>query len=137
FCSCGLRPRDDDLLRVLVSVGAQVGQSLERRRAEARLRESEARKAAMLETALDAVITIDHHGRIVEWNPAAERTFGYPRGQAVGREMADLIVPPRLREQHHRGLAHFLSTGEGPVLGRRIELPALRADGGEFSCELA
>src|SRR5262249_40610280 len=67
----------------------------------------------------------------------AERIFGYSQAQAVGREMPGLIIPSRLREQHQRGLAHFLSTGEGPVLGRRIELPALRADGVEFACELA
>ena len=65
----------------------------------------------------------------MEFNPAAERTFGYRRVDVVGRELADLIVPPSLRENHHRGLALNLATGEGPVLDKRIEMPALRADG--------
>jgi PAS domain S-box-containing protein len=106
-------------------------------REDARLRQSEARKAAILGTALDAVITIDHDGKVVEFNPAAERTFGYRRADVLGRRMAELIVPPSLREQHYRGLARYLATGEGPVLGRRIEMPAVRADGTEFPAEVA
>ena len=102
----------------------------------ARLRESEARKAAILETALDCIITIDHQGRVIEFNPAAERVFGYTRCDIEGRQIADFIIPPHLREAHHRGLAHLLATGEGPVLNRRIEVPALRADGTEFPVEL-
>lgn len=104
---------------------------------EVRLRESEARKAAILETALDAIITIDQAGNIVEFNPAAERIFGYRRSQVLGQAMADLIVPPALRAAHHRGLARYLATGESPVLNQRIEMPALRADGTEFFAELA
>ncbi len=107
------------------------------RRAERAVRESEARKAAILQTALDCIITIDHEGRIVEFNPAAERTFGCRRDAAVGRDIAEVIIPPSLRERHHEGLARYLATGEGPVLGRRIEMPALRADGTEFPVELA
>ncbi len=107
------------------------------RRAGQALRASEARKAAVLETALDCIITIDSRGAVVEFNAAAERTFGYRREDVLGREMSELIVPPRMREGHHRGLAHYLATGEGPVLGRRLELPAMRADGGEFPAELA
>ena len=109
----------------------------ERLAAEARLRESEARKSAILETALDCIITIDHHDRILEFNPAAERTFGYGRADVLGRPMAELIVPPALRERHRRGIQHFLATGEGPVLNRRIENVAVRADGTEFTVELA
>jgi PAS domain S-box-containing protein len=101
------------------------------------LRQSEARKTAILETALDAIITIDHEGKVVEFNPAAERVFGYPRAEVLGREMAQLIVPPPLRERHYRGLAHYLATGEGPVLDKRIEMTALRAGGTEFPVELA
>jgi PAS domain S-box-containing protein len=108
-----------------------------RKRAERDLRESEERKAGILNTALDCIITIDHTGKIVEFNPAAERTFGYRKEDVLGREMAEMIVPPSLRERHYRGLAHYLATGEGPVLGRRIEMPALRADGTELLVELA
>jgi PAS domain S-box-containing protein len=107
------------------------------KRAERELRESEERKAGILRTALDCIITIDQQGKIVEFNPAAERTFGYRRDEVMGQEMAELIVPPALRERHYRGLAHYLATGEGPVLGRRIEMPALRADGTELQVELA
>ncbi|MEJ7639175.1 MAG: PAS domain S-box protein [Singulisphaera sp.] len=109
----------------------------ERRRAERRVQQSEARKAAILETALDAILTIDHEGKLVEINPAAETIFGHARGDILGREMCELFVPPSLRGAHRRGLAHYLATGEGPVLGRRFEAAALRADGAEFPVELA
>ena len=107
------------------------------READRRLEDSMARKAAILETALDAIITMDHDGAILEFNPAAERIFGHHREDAIGRSMAELLIPPSLRDDHRRGLAHLLSTGEGPILGRRIEVPALRADGTEFTAELA
>jgi PAS domain S-box-containing protein len=105
-------------------------------KAEEAVRFSEARHRAALESALDAIITIDHHGSVLEFNPAAERTFGYPRAEVIGKDLADLIVPASLRDRHRAGLAHYLATGEGPVLGKRLELPALRADGSEFTAEL-
>lgn len=108
----------------------------ERRKADRALQESEARKAAMLQAALDCVITIDHEGRIIEFNPAAERTFGRRREEVMGEQMADLIIPTRLRERHRQGFAHYLATGEGPVIDRRIEMPALRTDGTELIVEL-
>ncbi len=92
---------------------------------------------AILESALDCIITMDAAGRVQEFNPAAERTFGYTRAEAIGRELASLIIPPSLRERHRQGLAHYLATGEGPVLGRRIEIPGMRADGSEILVELA
>jgi PAS domain S-box-containing protein len=109
----------------------------ERRRAEEEATRSEARKSAILESALDCVITIDHNGEILEFNPAAERTFGYQREDVVGKEMAELIIPPSLRQAHREGLARYLATGEGTVLGKRIELTGVRADGTEFPVELA
>src|SRR5207244_404219 len=108
----------------------------ERVQAEAALRDSEARKGAIVESAIDGIITIDQEGKIIEFNPAAERLLGHPRTAAVGQLMADLIIPPSLRERHHRGLAHYLATGEGPVLGKRLEMIALHADGTEFPIEL-
>ena len=108
-----------------------------RRRMEAARRESEARKAAMLHASLDAIITIDAESRILEWNRAAETIFGWSASEAIGRALPDLIIPPRYREAHHHGLARYVATGEGPVLGRRIELPALRRDGSEFPAELS
>src|SRR5207249_1544449 len=69
--------------------------------------------------------------------PAAERMFGYEREEVIGQDMASLIIPPRLRDRHRRGLERFSATGEGPILGRRIELPGMRADGTEFAAELS
>jgi PAS domain S-box-containing protein len=109
----------------------------ERRRVEAALRQSEARKAAILETALDGVITMDHEGKIIEFSPAAEKLFGFTSADVVGRAVADTLIPPALREPHRRGLEHYLTTGQGPVLNRRLELSALRADQTEFPVELA
>ena len=109
----------------------------EQRRAEQELRSSEARKSAILQTALDCIITMDHEGKVVEFNPAAEKTFGYSRDQVIGQELCRFIIPPSLRDRHRTGMAHYLATGEGPVLGKRLELPALRADGTEFPVELA
>src|SRR6266581_3458720 len=79
---------------------------------------------------------MDHEARIMAFNPAAERTFGHPRAAVIGRQMAEVIIPPPLRERHHRAMAHYLATGEGPILGRLLELTALRADGSEFPIEL-
>jgi two-component system cell cycle sensor histidine kinase/response regulator CckA len=97
----------------------------------------EAFNRAILDTALDCIITIDSSGRVREFNPAAERVFGFTREEAVGQELAELIVPPALRAKHRQGLAHYLKTGEGPVLGRRIEINAIRSDGSEILVELA
>ena len=91
---------------------------------------------AILETALDCIITMDHNGNVVDFNPAAESTFGHRRADVVGQQLADLIVPVPLRERHRRGMAHYLATGEGPIIGKRVEMPALRADGAEFPVEL-
>jgi PAS domain S-box-containing protein len=108
-----------------------------RQRRQQELPGSESRKSAVFESALDCVITIDHEGNILEFNPAAEQTFGYVRDDVVGMQMADLIIPPSLRDAHHRGLAHYLATDEGPIFGQRLELTAMRADGSEFPVELA
>ena len=132
-----VREPDPALLDMLATVGSQVGLFLERKRADDAVRESEARKSAILEAALDSIVTIDAEGRVTEFNPAAERTFGYRRADAIGREMAELIVPPALRERHRAGLGRFLRDGTGPVIGRRLEMPAMRADGSEFPVEIA
>ena len=98
---------------------------------------AEALNRAILESALDCIITMDASGRVREFNPAAERVFGFSRAEAVGKELAELIIPSRMRQQHRRGLAHYLKTGEGPLLGKRIEIAALRRDGSEILVELA
>jgi PAS domain S-box-containing protein len=107
------------------------------RREERELKRSEARKAAILNSALDCIVTIDHESCITEFNPAAERTFGYRRDEVVGRQLAQVIIPPSLREMHQRGFARFLATGEAPAIGKRLEMTAIRADGSEFPVELA
>jgi len=91
----------------------------------------------ILDNALDCIITMGADGRVLEFNPAAERTFGFTRQEAIGKELAELIIPPRMREQHRRGLAHYLKTGEGPVIGKRIEIAGVRKDGSEILVELA
>ncbi len=137
------RPIDDSAAPIMDTTRSAAGVILvfrdvtEQRRGERELRESEARKAAILATALDCIITCDQHGLVVEFNPAAERTFGYSRAEVIGRDMADLVIPPCFRAAHQRGMAHYLATGEGPVLNRRIEMLAQRADGTEFPVELA
>jgi two-component system CheB/CheR fusion protein len=92
---------------------------------------------AMLDSALDCIITMDANGRVLEFNPAAERVFGYTRADAIGRELADLIIPPSFRQRHLEGLQRYLRSGDGPVLGRRLEVNALRSDGSEILVELA
>ena len=99
--------------------------------------ESDRRVSAYFEAALDCVIMADASGRVVEFNPAAERTFGYTRDEALGRTMAELIVPPSLRERHSTAFARFVETRQGTMLGRRLELTGMRADGSEFPVELA
>jgi PAS domain S-box-containing protein len=91
---------------------------------------------AYLEAALDCVVIADLSGRVVEFNPAAERTFGYTREQALGRTLGELIVPPSLRERHTRAFARFAATREETIFGRRVELTGMRADGSEFPVEL-
>jgi PAS domain S-box-containing protein len=104
---------------------------------EKELKRSEIRKAAIVDSALDCIVTIDHEGCITEFNPAAEQTFGYPREVVLGKHLADVIIPPSLREKHQQGFARHLATGEAQVLGKRIEMTAVRADGSEFPVELA
>jgi len=106
------------------------------RQEERELKRSEARKAAILDSALDCVVTIDHEGCITEFNPAAERTFGYRRNDVMGRSLADVMIPPSLLEGHRRGLVRYLATGEGSMIGKRIETIAIRPDGSEFPVEL-
>ncbi|MDX2037945.1 MAG: PAS domain S-box protein [Isosphaeraceae bacterium] len=101
------------------------------------LEHERARSLAILESALDCVVTMNHEGCIVEFNPSAERTFGYSREQALGRPLADLLVPPELREAHRAGLRHYLATGHGPALGRRLVLDGCRSDGSRIPLEIA
>ncbi len=109
----------------------------ERQMAEEALRQSEGRKSAILATVLDAIIYVDHEGLVREWNPAAERIFGYKPELAIGRAVDSLIIPPALRKIYNEGLTNYLITGAGSLIGRPIELLMRRADGSEFPGELA
>lgn len=137
FLSHDIREPDEALRDVADSIGVQVGRFLERARAILELRESESRYRAVLATALDAMIQMDHHGVIQEFNPAASDMFGIPREQAVGQELAGLIIPPSLRQQHRAGIERYLGTGEGTIIGSRFETTAMRSDGVEFPVELS
>jgi PAS domain S-box-containing protein len=136
FFSSRQREPDEPMLETMEVLGSQVGQFVARRHSEEEVRTSESRLRAMLEAALDAVITMDHRGRVLGWNHAASAIFGYHPSEAIGRDMAELIVPPSLRQQHRSGLARFLDGARPQILDRRLELTAMRRDGTEFPVEL-
>ncbi|MGE3294442.1 MAG: PAS domain S-box protein, partial [Geminicoccaceae bacterium] len=108
----------------------------DRIRAEAALEESRHTYAAVLEAALDCFVSIDSDGRIIEFNPAAEQTFGYSAGEVRGRELHELLIPAALRGAHVAGMRRYLETGESRILGRRLEVTALRKDGTTIPVEL-
>jgi PAS domain S-box-containing protein len=108
----------------------------DRKRAEEALRQSERHFRQIVDTAHEAFISIDSSGRITAWNPEAEETFGWAEREALGRSLADTIIPPRYRATHNSALESFLRTGKGSLLGRRIELAALHRDGREFPVEM-
>ena len=130
-------PLTEDTLDALASISTSIALGIQRKRHEESLHGSEARKAAILQSALDCIITVDQDSRIVEINPAAERTFGYRKEEALGKSMPELFIPPSLRETHYQGMKRYLETGAAVVLGKRVELLAIRRDGTEFPVELA
>jgi PAS domain S-box-containing protein len=136
FFSRELREPDERLLETMRALGRQVGQFVARRHAEDEVRASESRLRAMLEAAIDAVVSMDNRGRVIGWNHAAAATFGYTAAEAIGRDMANLIIPPSLRASHRAGLARFLETEQAVVLDRRVELTGRHKNGTEFPVEL-
>jgi PAS domain S-box-containing protein len=107
-----------------------------RKKAEQQLRESKDHFRDIIDTAHEAFVAMDGAGKITAWNRAAEHTFGWPSEKAIGRPLADTIVPERYREAHGRGIDKFLRSGKGPILNKRIELMAMHRDGREFPVEL-
>ncbi|HEV2044139.1 MAG TPA: PAS domain S-box protein, partial [Sphingomicrobium sp.] len=91
----------------------------------------------VLDTALDAVAVMDTGGIVIGWNRYSEASFGWTAEEALGQRLSDLIIPPAYRQAHESGLAHYLATGEGPVLNNRIEISALHRDGSEIPVELS
>jgi len=139
----GVEPRRLGPAAILstLSAGLLVAGVRHRRRIEnanrAELAANEARKTSMLESALDAIVSMDAEGRIVEFNPAAERMFGHQRMAVLGRDLGEVMVPERDRAAHRAGMRRYLDAGTSRLLGRRLEVMALRGDGSEFPCELA
>jgi PAS domain S-box-containing protein len=126
------------LFVLLLGTSRAVGrQEAHARLAAEALREGQERSRAIVDTALDAVLLMDAAGLIVDWNPAAERIFGWRREEVIGQPLADRIIPVELRAAHYRGLAHLKESGHGPVFGKQLELPALRRDGTTFPAELS
>jgi len=109
----------------------------DRKQMEGALRSSEEHTRLIVETAMDASITIDRDGVISAWSPQAESTFGWPRAQIVGQRLDDTIIPENYREAHRAGMSRYLATGEAVVLNQRLELTALHRDGHEFPIELS
>jgi sigma-B regulation protein RsbU (phosphoserine phosphatase) len=109
--------------------------SLELATQHQRLVENEVRKSAILEAAMDCFVTIDHNGRIVDFNRAAEKTFGYTANEVIGLVMADLLIPKAMRKAHRQGLAHYILTRESNIIRKRLELTAIRRNGEEFPIE--
>jgi PAS domain S-box-containing protein len=108
----------------------------QRREAMRRVAESDTRAHLILDTAHDAFVGMDSSGRIVTWNAQAEHTFGWTRAEALGRVLADTIIPPAFREAHNNGMQRFHETGDAPVVNKRLELRGLHRDGGEFPIEI-
>jgi diguanylate cyclase (GGDEF)-like protein/PAS domain S-box-containing protein len=120
-----------------ISIRTLYFSDLRRQKAEAGLREQKEFLHSVFENALDAVVLMDSNGAITGWSSQAENIFGWRKEDAVGLLMHETIVPARYREAHIRGMKHFLSSGEGPVLNTRIEIFALHRDGHEFPIELS
>jgi two-component system, sensor histidine kinase and response regulator len=108
-----------------------------RHQAELDARNARARNDAILDVALDCVILMDQSGCIVQFNPAAERTFGYSTSDAVGRELAGLIIPTNKRATYRAALGRYLTMGDTGILNRHLELTAVRRGGEEFPVEVA
>lgn len=132
-----VRAPDAEMLALTEALGTQIGDFINAQKAATAVLENEARKGAVLASSLDGVIMIDHAGLVVEFNPAAERIFGLPAAEAIGREMAALVVPPHLRRRHREAFTRYLETRKPVILGQRLELTGMRADGSEFPVELA
>ncbi len=124
----------DGRLIDLISTGRDI---TDRKRVEIELREMVSLHRAILESSLDGLIVMDAAGRVVEFNAAAEAIFGHRREDVIGRGMAERIIPPEYRAGHAAGMQRYLATRTPHMIGRRVEMPALRADGSEVRVELA
>jgi len=131
-----VRGLDDDFLQMMETIGDQIGQFIERRRAEEALRISEETHRMVSETAADGIITIDEASTIISVNPAAERIFGYKSAELIGKPLT-MLMPERMREIHRAGIERYLRTGERNIPWKGVELPGLRQDGSEVPLEIS
>jgi PAS domain S-box-containing protein len=127
----------EPMRQTLESVCNGLAAFIARKKSSEALQASETRTRAIVESALDAVVTIDEQGAITGWNSQAASIFGYEEREVMGKSLSETIVPPRYPQAHASGLRKFLSSGEGAILNRRIELTALHRDGREFPIELS
>ncbi|MGN6579705.1 MAG: diguanylate cyclase domain-containing protein [Bordetella sp.] len=116
---------------------AILNQEIERRhRSERSLEEEKAHFVATLENVNDAFVEIDSHGKIQAWNKAAEKLFGWSKSEVLNQDLADVVIPPEARAQHHAGFSRFVSTGKSDMMGRRLEMTALKKSGESFPVEM-
>ena len=108
-----------------------------RRKTEEAMRTSEQIRGLVMNAALDAIICVDVNGKIIVWNPQAEKIFGWKENEAIGRSLADTIIPEQHKDAHAKGMGRYLQTGEHHVLNRIIEITALNRSGKEFPVELS
>jgi PAS domain S-box-containing protein len=137
FFSRRALPPDPPLLRVMATIGTQLGRVADRVQARRQLEAGSRRLEQIIETSAEAFVAMDDTGMITAWNAAAEQLFGLPRELVIGQSLVETIIPPRLRDEHSAAVARFLATGEQRVVGRRIETAAWRPADGEFPVELA
>lgn len=122
----------------LIAVGMENSRlSEERRRAIEELRKSEERYRTLVESSTDAIVSIDEEGKVVQWNLAASRIFGYMAEEVMHSQMVEFIVPEEYRQRHLKGLKRFLEKGEGKLIGRTAELEGLKKDGSVIPLELS
>ena len=136
FAGLVLLWRQQNRVQTMAALAQQAQTALEMGRLDDSVKESQARAQLLIDSALDAVISVDQDGCVVGWNAQAERLFGHTFAQVKGRDMADLIVPPAQRRAHRHGMARFIRTGQSTVMGKRIEVQGLHANGTEFPMEL-
>ncbi len=129
--------RDQRVEKLLVSVASVLASIIEYKRYEHKSKESHERHRAITDTAHDAIIMVDHHDHITFWNPAAEKLFHYKSEEFPGRKLHDLIVPERYRQKTLTGFKNFVTTGQGSIIGKTVEMTGLKKDGKEFPVELS
>ncbi|MFV0387977.1 MAG: PAS domain S-box protein [Pyrinomonadaceae bacterium] len=130
-------PADPDLLRLMMNVASQFGQFVKRKNAEAEVESEIARKEAILDSAMDCIISINHRGEIIDYNPAAQRTFGYTAEEVIGKRMGEVLLGDSIRQEHYERIEEYLRTGESSFMSTRREIVGKRKNGEEFPLEVA